>query len=230
MLREIAHFALHAPEVAALKARSSPAELYEVIQERADANGLAAERSALVRGLAGDVLEIGCGTGRMLRHYAPGVRLTAIDPDGEFRALAEKRQGDARCHVRILDASAMALPFEAATFDAVVFSLVLCSVEDVAHALEEAARVLRPRGELRALEHVRSPRLLAGALMRVADPFWVVANGMGCHMSRDPEAELARAGFSLRETSSFQIFAPGMPAFPMRRLTATRGAPSSPRA
>ena len=60
--------------------------------------------------------------------------------------------------------------------------------------------------------------------MRAADPFWVVLNGMGCHMSRDAEGELARAGFAVGEATRFQIFAPGLPAFPMRRLTASRSA------
>jgi hypothetical protein len=53
---------------------------------------------------------------------------------------------------------------------------------------------------------------------------------MGCHMSRDAEAELARAGFVARETVGFQVFAAGLPAFPMRRITAGIAAPSSPRA
>ncbi len=229
MLREIAHFFAHVPEGLALKARGSSVDLYETIFERADALGLGDERRALVKGLAGDVLEIGCGTGRMFRHYDPGVRLTAIEPDDPSRALAETRAAapETRCHVRVAAASALALPYETASFDAVVFSLVLCSVEDVARALAEAARVLRPRGQLRAIEHVRSPRRVAGVLMRLADPFWVVLNGMGCHMDRDPESALGRAGFRVTEASSFQVFAPCLPAFPMRRLTATP--PSSPR-
>ena len=228
MLREIVHFVVHAPEALSLKARGSEVDLYETIIDRADAVGLGEERRALVAGLAGDVLEIGCGTGRMFRHYDPGVRLTAIDPDDAFRPLAERRALEARCHVRVAAASAMSLPFEAASFDAVVFALVLCSVEDVGRVLSEAARVLRPRGQLRAIEHVRSPRRLAGALMRAADPFWVVLNGMGCHMSRDAEGELTRAGFSLTEVKPFQVFAPCLPAFPMRRITASPPRPASP--
>ena len=205
-------------------------ELYETIFDRAESLGLGEERRALVQDLAGDVLEIGCGTGRMFGHYGPGVRLTAIEPDDSFRALADKRAAEARCHVRVAAGSAMALPFEDESFDAVVFSLVLCSVEDVSRALEEASRVLRPRGRLRALEHVRSPRPFSGALMRAADPFWVVLNGMGCHMSRDAEGALARAGFGIESVERFQVFAPCLPAFPMRRITATPRARSSPRA
>jgi SAM-dependent methyltransferase len=228
MLREIAHFARHAPEALSLKGRGSEVDLYETIFDRADAAGLGDERAALVAGLAGDVLEIGCGTGRMFQHYGHGVRLTAIDTDDAFRAVAEKRALEAKCHVRVAAASALALPYEAASFDAAVFSLVLCSVDDVAKALSEAARVLRPRGQLRAIEHVRSPRAVAGALMRVADPFWVVLNGMGCHMSRDTEAELARAGYALTDVKRFQVFAPCLPAFPMRRITATPPSPPRP--
>jgi SAM-dependent methyltransferase len=221
MLREIAHFVRYAPEALSLKMRSSDVELYETIFDRADSMGLGEERRALAHDLAGDVLEIGCGTGRMFGHYGPGVRLVAIDTDDSFRVVAEKRALDARCHIRVASGSAMSLPFEADSFDAVVFSLVLCSVEDVARALAEASRVLRPRGRLRALEHVRSPSRLAGTLMRAADPFWVVLNGMGCHMSRDAEGALTRAGFTTESVEHFQLFAPCLPAFPMRRITAT---------
>src|SRR5947209_5177750 len=100
MLREIAHFVAHAPGTIALKARVPQVELYDTIMERADAAGLADHRAALVKGLAGDVLEIGCGTGLSFTRYSPGVRLTAIEPDDAFRAVAEERAKSARCHVK----------------------------------------------------------------------------------------------------------------------------------
>ncbi|MGO8992928.1 MAG: class I SAM-dependent methyltransferase [Polyangiaceae bacterium] len=228
MLREAAHFLRYSPEALSLKASRSEVELYEAIFDRADAAGFAEERETLVSDLAGDILEVGCGTGRTFRHYGPGVRLTAIDTDDAFRAVAEKRALDARCHVRVAAASATSLPFEAESFDAVVFSLVLCSVDDVGRALSETARVLRPRGKLRALEHVRSAHPIAGAVMRALDPFWVVLNGMGCHMARDTEAAIARAGFAVEDAQRFQLFAPCLPAFPLRRITASPPARSSP--
>jgi len=192
--------------------------MYETIMARADAAGLAEQRAALVRGLRGRVLEIGAGTGLMLPYYGSDVELTALEPDESFLARARAKAGAAKCAVRIVAGSALDLPFDAESFDAIVSCLVLCSVDDPAKALAEIARVARPGASLRLIEHVRSPRAVAGALMRVFDPVWVALNGQGCHMNRDTEQALARAGFVLDAVHPFQVFSPGLPAFPMRRI------------
>jgi ubiquinone/menaquinone biosynthesis C-methylase UbiE len=218
MLQEVAHFLRHAPATIALKSRVSQDELYETLMARADAAGLAEQRSALVRGLRGRVLEIGAGTGAMFPHYGSDVELVALEPDERFVARAREKAGAAKCTVRIVVGSALDLPFDAESFDAIVSCLVLCSVDDPAKALAEIARVARPGASVRLIEHVRSPRPVAGALMRVFDPVWVALNGQGCHMDRDTEQALARAGFVLVAVHPFQVFSPGLPAFPMRRI------------
>jgi ubiquinone/menaquinone biosynthesis C-methylase UbiE len=223
MLREVAHFVRHAPATGALKRRVSQDELYETVMARADAAGLAEQRAALVRGLRGRVLEIGAGTGAMFPHYASEVQLVALELDERFIARARGKEGAAKCTVEIVVGSALELPFDAGSFDAIVSSLVLCSVEDPARALAEIARVARPGASVRLLEHVRSPRPVAGALMRLFDPVWVALNGQGCHMDRDTEQTLARAGFAFDTVHAFQVFAPGVPAFPMRRIEARVG-------
>jgi ubiquinone/menaquinone biosynthesis C-methylase UbiE len=220
VLREVAHFLRHAPATVALKSRVSQDELYETVMARADAAGLAEQRTALVRGLRGRVLEIGAGTGAMFPHYASDVELVALEPDERFVARAREREraGATKCTVRIVVGSALDLPFDAASFDAIVSCLVLCSVDDPAKALAEIARVARPGASVRLIEHVRSPHAVAGALMSLFDPVWVALNGQGCHMNRDTEQVLARAGFVLEAVHAFQVFAPGLPAFPMRRI------------
>lgn len=210
MLREAAHFMWHAPSTLALKFRSTQAELYEEVMGRADRAGLDAERAALVSGVRGDVLEIGVGTGKMLPHYPADARVTGLEPDASFAALAPKG-------IPIVIGSAESLPFPDASFDVVVSALVLCSVPDPARAVLELKRVLRKGGELRALEHVVSDKPISAALMRALDPLWLSLNGQGCHMARDTEALLASA-FTIDERRAFQIFSPGLPAFPMRRL------------
>jgi SAM-dependent methyltransferase len=221
MLREVAHFVRHAPSTVALQSRVSQDELYETIIARADAAGLAEQRAALVRGLRGEVLEIGAGTGSMFAHYAGDVALTALEPDERFLARGREKAGAAKCAVRVVVGSALELPFDAESFDAIVSCLVLCSVEEPAKALAEIARVARPGASVRLIEHVRSPRAVPGALMRVFDPVWVALNKQGCHMARDTEQALVRAGFVLDAVHPFQVFSPGLPAFPMRRIEAS---------
>ncbi|MFD3928300.1 class I SAM-dependent methyltransferase [Streptomyces sp. NPDC058614] len=94
------------------------------------------------------------------------------------------------------------LPGKGGEFDAVVASLVLCSIDDPAHALAEIARVLRPGGQLRFYEHVRSPRPWAARLEDAITPLWRRAAG-GCHPNRDTEAAIRRAEFTVSDIDGF---------------------------
>jgi ubiquinone/menaquinone biosynthesis C-methylase UbiE len=153
--------------------------------------GLTAARRKLVRGLAGRVLEVGTGTGLALPGYPDTVTsLTAIDVDAEALERARLRHPDAE----VVHASVEDLPFPDASFDAVVSSLVFCSVEAPAHALTEVFRVLRPGGELRMLEHVRAPSAGLATAQDLLTPAWKRLTG-GCRLNRDTYFLVQQAGF-----------------------------------
>jgi SAM-dependent methyltransferase len=221
VLAEIAHVLRHAPATLALKRRSTQDELYATLVERMELAGMAERRRELVADLRGDVVEIGCGTGAMFRHYPapPAVHVRAVEPDPAFaaRALAA-----APPHVEVIEARGERLPFADASADAAVVALVLCSVDSPDAVCAELARVVRPGGAVRLVEHVRSPRRVTGALMHAVDPLWLAVNGQGCHMDRDPLPALARAGIVVERNEPFQLWAAGVPAFPMRALYARR--------
>ncbi len=220
MMRELFHFLRHAPATLKLKQGLSQAELYDTLMDRADTAGLGARRDALVDGLHGDVLEIGAGTGRMFRRYAPDNRVTAIEPDAAFRERSAAPVATAPARITVIDGAAEKLPMPDASFDAIVVCLVLCSVGSVPAVLAELRRVLRPGGELRLVEHVRSDRAVAGFFMRAFNWLWRLLNGQGCNMHRRPLPAIREAGFDIVEVESFQVFSPGIPAFPMRRIVA----------
>jgi ubiquinone/menaquinone biosynthesis C-methylase UbiE len=121
--------------------------------------------------------------------------------------------------VEVTDAAAESLPFSDASFDAVVFTLVLCTVTDPDRALAEARRVLKPTGRLVALEHVRGTGRLARRQDRLTPVFRRL--GAGCHPNRDTGAAIERAGFTFIALHAFQIPPTWFPTSPMIEAVAT---------
>jgi SAM-dependent methyltransferase len=222
MLSEIAHLLRHAPATLALKRRVPQDELYATLIARADAAGLAQQRAALVEGLRGHVLEIGCGTGAMFDYYRDVEKVTAIEPDPAFAARGREATATARVPIEVIEASGENLPLDDTSVDAIVLALVLCSVPSVDLVCREIARVVRPGGTVRLIEHVRSPRRVAGALMDAVNPLWLRVNGQGCRLNRDPLPALESAGLVIERVEPFQIWSAGIPAFPMRLIFARR--------
>jgi ubiquinone/menaquinone biosynthesis C-methylase UbiE len=157
---------------------------------------LGAWRAELLTRLAGDVLEVGAGTGANVRLYPPSVRrLVLAEPDPHMRArLAEKARE--RAGARVSDATAEALPFPDGSFDAVVATLVLCSVRDPGTALSEMRRVLRDGGRIVFLEHVASDEPARYAWQRRIEPLWKRVAG-NCHLTRRTAEALEAAGFEM---------------------------------
>ncbi len=160
--------------------------------------GMAGVRDRMLAGLSGRVIEIGAGNGLNFAHY-PGTvaEVVAIEPERVLRQLAVESALRAGVPVDVVPGAAEALPVKSEAFDAVVLSLVLCSVRDVRRALGEVRRVLRPGGELRFFEHGRGGGRAMVLTQRALDrTVWPLLNG-GCHVSRDPVAALRDAGFEL---------------------------------
>ena len=222
MFAELGQFLRHAPATLALKRKLPQAELYAELMRRADEAGLADRRHALVDGLRGHVVEVGCGTGAMFGHYRDVERVTAIEPDAAFAALARDAAARVSVRVDVIEGRGEAIPVADAAADAVVVALVLCSVPRVDDVVRELARVVKPGGVVRLLEHVRSPRLIAGALMHAINPIWLALNGQGCRMNRDPLPALERGGLRIERVEPFQVWSAGIPAFPMRLVDARR--------
>ena len=185
------------------------ARLYACQAERAEALGLAERRRALLSGLSGRVVEIGAGAGTNLPYYPPEVtELVAVEPEPYLRARLSKAAAAAAPAVTVVDAVAEALPLEDGSVAAAVACLVLCSVEDPVRALAEFARVLRPDGELRFLEHVASPTRDADARSVPPTPtVWPRLSG-GCHLGRDTTALLTSAGFAIEREERFAFGIP----------------------
>ncbi|KOG38622.1 class I SAM-dependent methyltransferase [Streptomyces resistomycificus] len=160
--------------------------------------GMAGVRRRLLAGLSGRVIEIGAGNGLNFAHYPGAVsEVVAIEPERGLRKLAVEAALRSGVPVDVVPGTAEALPVKSEAFDAVVVSLVLCSVRDVPRALGEVRRVLRPGGEVRFFEHGRGGGRAMTFTQRALDrTLWPPLSG-GCHLARDPIGALRAAGFEL---------------------------------
>ena len=175
------------------------ATVYDRLLEQSEAACLRAWRRDLLAGVTGRVLEVGAGTGLNIPHYTANVtRLVLSEPEPYMRAKLQARlTATGVADVELSAATLAHLPMPDQSFDAVVSTLVLCSVRDLAQALAEICRVLVPGGRLVFLEHVGaedcSDRL---KWQRRVEPFWKVLAG-NCHLTRRTESAITRAGFDI---------------------------------
>jgi ubiquinone/menaquinone biosynthesis C-methylase UbiE len=190
---------------------------------------LGEHRDELLAGLSGRVLEIGAGNGMNFGHYPATVdEVVALEPEPYLRAKAEEAARAAAVRVTVMTGTADPLPFEDASFDAVVASLVLCTVPDPPAALAEFRRALRPGGELRFLEHVRSDRPRMAQVQDVFDRtgVWPRLIG-GCHCARDTAGSIRTAGFEIERVRDFGIGPSFGLTYPHVLGTARTGLPSA---
>jgi SAM-dependent methyltransferase len=153
-------------------------------------------RRQLLAGLQGRVLELGSGAGSSFEHYPASVEhVLAVEPDAIARREAAERARGLAVPIAVVEGDGESIPAADASVDAVVVMGVLCTVPDPAAALREIRRVLRPGGELRFWEHVRSEHVVFRALQRTLDRlFWTRSLG-GCETTRDTLGAIVAAGF-----------------------------------
>jgi ubiquinone/menaquinone biosynthesis C-methylase UbiE len=162
-------------------------------------------RRELLAHASGDILEIGFGTGLNLPYYAKEVhKLTAIDPNAGMyrRARSRIKQAGIEVDRRVLGSER--LPFEDGAFDCAVSTFTLCSIEEVAQALREVCRVLKPGGKFLFLEHGLSPEPSVQQWQHRLNWLQMRLAG-GCHLDRDMKALVAAQPFASVEVEEFYL-------------------------
>jgi SAM-dependent methyltransferase len=173
----------------------------------------------LFAGLEGTVVEIGPGTGVNLPYLPDGLRWIGLEPNPHMHDfLREQLAGrDIDGDLRTNPAQDTGLPTACA--DAVISTLVLCSVPHLDETLAELRRVLKPGGRLLFIEHVAAPHdTWLYTLQHTIQPAWTCL-GDGCHPDRDTAAALQRAGFA---SVSIENFATGLPVVSPHIMGAAR--------
>lgn len=181
-----------------------------------EAEAIKAMRRENLAGLSGRVLEVGAGIGTNFPHYPDSVdEVIAVEP--EPRLAAQARAAAEAVPVRVVVTGETAEAFSGAEpFDAVVCSLVLCSVRDPESVLRRLFLLLRPGGELRYLEHIASAGA-RGRFQRFVDAtVWPRLFG-NCHTHRDTERSIVEAGFEV-DTSRREFTLPAWAPMPVSEL------------
>jgi len=192
------------------------AAIYDPLISKSGEKKLAPIRRFVAGGASGRVLELGCGTGANLAFYdwQKVEALVATDPDPFMLQRAEAKVAAldpaVRAKVTLREVPAESLPFEDASFDCIVATLVFCTVADLDRSLAEAYRVLEPGGSLRLAEHVASAGFEA-RVQRLVQPIygWIAAD---CHLNRHTEDAVRAAGFDL-EVKDRTSLGPLYPSF-----------------
>ncbi len=181
-----------------------------------EAEAIRALRRENLAGLSGRVLEVGAGIGTNFPHYPESVdEVIAVEP--EPRLATQARAAAEAVPVRVVVTGETAEAFRGGEpFDAVVCSLVLCSVRDPGDVLRRLYSLLRPGGELRYLEHIASAGA-RGRFQRVVDAtVWPRLFG-NCHTHRDTERSIVEAGFEI-DTSRREFTLPAWAPMPVSEL------------
>ncbi|MGH9029197.1 MAG: class I SAM-dependent methyltransferase, partial [Acidimicrobiales bacterium] len=165
-------------------------------------------RERATSGLAGEVLEVGFGSGLNVPHYPREVRrVWAVDPAKVGRRLAAKRVAESQVPVEYVGLAGESLPLDSESVDNVLITWTMCTIPDVESALREMRRVLRPAGRLHFAEHGLSPEPQVAKWQHRITPFQRRVAG-GCHVDRPIDRLITEAGFSFENLDNFYMKGP----------------------
>lgn len=168
-------------------------------------------RERVCSGLQGEVVEIGFGSGLNVPFYPAAVdRVAAVEPADLGWKLAAKRVAASPVTIERAGLDGQQLPFDDATFDAAVSTWTMCTIPDVAAALAEVRRVLRPGGTLHFVEHGLAPDEGVARWQHRLEPLQKRLFG-GCHLTRQITDLITAAGFTIAEVDVF--YEEGAPRF-----------------
>lgn len=162
-------------------------------------------REELLQPVAGEVLEIGIGTGLNLPHYGSDIsRVQAVDPAPMLPTRIAERRAVVHFPVEITHHSAEQLPYQDQTFDYVISTWTLCTIPDPVLALQEVGRVLKPGGRFLFLEHGRSHSHTIAMWQDRLNPIQNVI-GCGCNLNRQIDHIITQAGLKISQLDRFTM-------------------------
>lgn len=178
--------------------------IYDPLLRGTEEAGLRERRREVLSAARGRTIDIGAGTGANLGLFPATAEIVMAEPDPHMTKRLRQKLAESGSAVELVEAGAESLPFEDSSFDTAVFTLVLCTVPDPKAALAEAARVLKPGGQLLFVEHVRAEDAgVARWQDRLETPWRVFADG--CHCNRDTVATIEASPLTLESVERGEL-------------------------
>lgn len=160
-------------------------------------------RSRVCAGLRGEVVEVGFGTGLNAPYYPKDVTaVLAVEPSSLCMRLAAPRIERSSVPVRLAGPDGQHLDLPSESFDAVLSTWTLCTIPDIAIALEEMRRVLKPGGSFHFVEHGHAPDEKVASWQARVEPLNKRLAG-GCHLTRHIPALIEEAGFTVEQLETY---------------------------
>jgi ubiquinone/menaquinone biosynthesis C-methylase UbiE len=175
------------------------AAIYDGIMKPFEHFGINKIRKRILSNAHGKVLEIGSGTGANFSFYDSAFveKVVAIEPNPFMIEKSRHKWKHKDIQIDWIEAYAEKLPFDDQTFDTIVVTLVLCSVDDPQQVIEELKRVCKHEGKILILEHVRTTDAKLAALQDFLTPAWRKLCA-GCHLNRDTLLLLQQPGVEIK--------------------------------
>jgi len=171
--------------------------LPHIVNVAMNTKAITEERRRCLENVTGTVLEIGFGTGLNLPHYPRSVtKVVAVDPSETSARLARRRIAASPFPIELIGLSAETLPVADASFESIVSTFTLCTIPDVAGALLEMRRALRPGGRLYFVEHGRAADPKVERWQKRLNGIQRTVFG-GCQLDRPISALIEQAGFEM---------------------------------
>jgi SAM-dependent methyltransferase len=168
----------------------------------------------IFKDLRGTVVEVGAGAGANMRYYSPDARIIAVEPNLSTHRRLRQNAAKYGLHLTVRGLKGEAMDLPSASADAVVGTLVLCSVDDPRQVVREVLRILKPGGRYIFFEHVAAVpgTPLRGVQDAINRPWgWLFD---GCHLNRNTHEILLNAGFSKMDMDCFMLDIPLAPFMP----------------
>lgn len=180
------------------------ASVYDPIMDRFEPS-LFKIRKKLISDLSGTILDVGSGTGPNFRFFKPGTRIISVEPSESMLKIARKKvskKQQIEFHACGITDPIMDSYIPDNSLDAIVCTLVLCSVADPNQALKNFSRWLKPEGKLVVLEHIHASKPINKKVLSSIDPLWRIFSE-GCTLTRDTDKMIKAAGFKAQYEKYF---------------------------